>query len=616
MSRLLVTFSVLSWLVTAQGVSSRWIADPLQANAFLPPLGQGGSSLVVASAPGEVRSSLLEIGLVTGFSFEARLRERGGGSLRIAFGSDPWRSRGYELDLGVPGGEVVLFRLRPAGAVRVAGVARPAAADKGGSGVRVRVTGSSLQVTVEGSKLRPREGWRMGAVSEGRLLLGAAGGVVRLEEPRLEAWLGSRTLSRLRTAQHQGPSPELPPARAIPLQGPLDLVARADLVRGLGEEDARLVAGIRRRAVAGEVSGALRDAQAVRRRCPEAAGVAFLVGAIRMLDAANTAAAIDPLRVAADVPRARALLGDALWSIGDLAGAERAFAAAGDRGGQALVAWANGDSERAARLVRGGEAGGCRGAGRRLRMVEDLMLFRVAGGLYDASATGLLVRSDLDASRAQRVLAMASAFVEACRRFLPGKSAPRPVTILACGRGETYSLWNTRLGGARFAEADGIYRPGTGLLVVLDDDDDQVVRRRVQHELVHHVVWERAWAPPRSLEEGLAEMLAQAPQGRIAGAAEQLVPGRFPLARDLALEGRLEPPADVLLRDDLRDGDRGREDYAQAWAALWVLAARKDDALGRVLMLASDPARRTELRRALAGLVPTDSVAMRLSRVR
>merc|ERR1712034_233049 len=99
-------------------------------------------------------------------------------------------------------------------------------------------------------------------------------------------------------------------------------------------------------------------------------------------------------------------------------------------------------------------------------------------------------------------------------------------------------------------------------------------------------------------------MLAQAPHGRIMAAAERLVPGRFPLARDLALEGRLEPPADVLLRDDLRDGDRGREDYAQAWAALCVLAARKDDALGRVLMLASDPARRTELRRALAGLVP------------
>ena len=616
MSRLLVPLVFLSGLVAAQGVNPRWIVDPLPASAFLPPLDEDGTSLVVAAAPGEVRSSPLEIGLVTGFTFLGKVRERGGGSLRIAFGADPWRSRGYEVDLGVPGGEVVLFRLNPAGATRVGAAARPPAADGGWSSVRVRVTGSSLQVSIEGVNVKPRGGWRMGSAAEGRLLLGAAGGLVRIASPRLEAWLAAKTLSRIRLEQGREPVPELPEARAIPLQGPLDLVPRDDLVRGLGDEDAGLVEGIRRRATAGEVSIALRQAEGVRRRCPDAAGAAFLVGAIRMLDATNVAAAIGPLRAAGELPGARALLGDALWSIGDLGGADRAFTAAGDLGGQALVAWARGDARRAAGLVRGGEAKGCRAAGRRLRLVEDLMLLQAADGLHDASAEELSVRSDLDASRAQRVLRTALTFLEACRGWLPGKADPRQLTILACGSRATYARWNSRLGGARFVEADGIYRPGTGFLVVLDDDDDGVLRRRVQHEVVHHVVWERGWALPRPLEEGLAEMLAQAPPGRIAAALKKLVPGRFPLARDLAREGRLEPPVTVLMRDDLREGDRGREDYAQAWAALWTLAGRKDDGLERVLRLAGDPGRRAELRQVLPGLVSQRAVAARLLEAR
>jgi len=182
------------------------------------------------------------------------------------------------------------------------------------------------------------------------------------------------------------------------------------------------------------------------------------------------------------------------------------------------------------------------------------------------------------------------------------------LTVLACGTDAVYERWNERLGGVRFQDSDGVYRPGTGLLMILDDDDPEVVIRRLQHELVHHVVWERGWALPRPFEEGLAELLAQSPSGDVSRSLKILVPGRFQLARDLASGRSLADPAELLLGDDLGDGRRGREAYAQAWAALWALGSRGEEALRSVVLKAVDLDRRREFATALREQVPAKEV--------
>ena len=198
---------------------------------------------------------------------------------------------------------------------------------------------------------------------------------------------------------------------------------------------------------------------------------------------------------------------------------------------------------------------------------------------------------------------------------MPGESSPKPLTVLVCAARDVFAQWNDRLGGARFEEADGVYRPGAGLMVVLDDDDGEVLRRRLQHECVHHVVWERGWAMPRPFEEGLCELLAHGrPAGRTIVRLDTPAGGRAGLARQLAEGGNLEAPATVMLRPELRDGDRGREDYAQAWASWWTLAGRRkgDVILGELILLAGDPKRRLELEAALDAALSRSAVAERL----
>jgi len=450
----------------------------------------------------------------------------------------------------------------------------------------------------------------MGSVRPGRLHLSARNGRVSLTEARLEAWLGSASAQRLRWLDQRAELEELPGPRDIPLQGPLDTIPVARLTEGLGEEDAQLALAIRRQAISGDTREALREAVRLRERSPEVRGPAFLVGAIRMVEATAPSAAVGPLRQAGSVPGARSLLGDALWAVGELDEAQRVFTAAADVGGQALVEWGRGRRDVARRLLAQASSRGCRSAGRRLRLLDDLILVSGAPEFAgkDAEGDGVLVRSDLHVSRSRRLAAAARRFLASCRAWLPGEGQPRPLTVLVCGTGAVYERWNQRLGGVRFQDSDGVYRPGTGLLMILDDDDPDVVVRRLQHELVHHVVWERGWALPRPFEEGLAELLAQSPSGDVSRSVTALVPGRFRLARDLAGGGSFADPAELLLRDDLGDGRRGREDYAQAWAALWALGSRGEEALRSVVLKAADLDRRREFATALREQVRAEEV--------
>ena len=143
-----------------------------------------------------------------------------------------------------------------------------------------------------------------------------------MERPRLEAWLASVSVRRRRVLQRLERPADLPAARQVPLQGPLDLVSRDQLTVGLPEDDARVACELRRQAVGGHVDDALQGAEELWRRHSGATGAAFLVGAIRMLDATTAADAIAPLRQAMAIPGARGLLGDALWAVGDLEGAQ------------------------------------------------------------------------------------------------------------------------------------------------------------------------------------------------------------------------------------------------------------------------------------------------------
>lgn len=507
--------------------------------------------------------------MFTGFRFETTLRLAGGGSLRLAFGADAWRTRGFELDIGET--EVVLSRLTPTGPKRMATVRRPAATE-GGVALRVRFQGR-LEVRIDGKKIAPRRGWSGVAGGAGRLVLGAAGGVVRLEGCRLEATLGAASRRRIQRIAAQGAPSLPPPPRSLPLLGPLARIDRGRLVAGLPDQDAAALWRLRGLAIAGRTGEALREASVLADRHPKAPGPPWLLGAVRMLGLADASGALAPLALADDLCGAAGLRGDANWMLGRLTAADSAYAADDDLGGRALVAWARGDRGPALELVREAEMRGCSRRGQRIRLVEDLALLHAWKPLARATIGPVTGLSDLDAPRARRVVSLARPFLHSADGWLPGKVSEQPLTVLLCADPRTFALWNERLGGARFEEADGIYRPGAGLIVLLDDDDDDVMRRRLQHELVHHLIYQRAWVLPRPFEEGLCEYLSGArPLGRTLTGLGSLVPGRFDLVSRMAEARHLEDPVEVLLRRDLRDGDRGREDYAQAWAAVHLMS--------------------------------------------
>lgn len=596
----------------------RWVAPALPPTVFLPPLdGQLGEATVWAP-PGEVRASLLEVGIGTGFSFAATIRRAGGAGLRLAFGADPWRTRGWELDCGGPGRDAALYRLSVEGPERVSSVAWPKAAKPGGAHrIEVGLTGTSLTLSIDGKKRSPRGGWRLGSVVSGRFHLGAADGAVRMEDMSLSFSLASQSRRRLAVTEARGALSPLPSPRVVPLQGPLDSIDAGLLGEGLEPDAAARLLEIRAQAVNGKVREALAALKTFRKKHPAAVGPAFVAGATRMLELADAPGALADLRRARSFPRAEALLGDAAWMIGDLQTAHAAYRRSGDVGGRALVHWARGRRERAIELAKAGRSRGCRRAGQRLRLVDDLAMLESWPEFFRADHERVHVISDLSKARAQRALRMTLPFVQAIDGWMPGESAPAPLTVFVCGARDVFAQWNDRLGGARFEEADGIYRPGTGLLVVLDDDDGEVLRRRLQHECVHHVIWERGWAIPRPFEEGLCELLAHGrAAGRTIGRLDSVAPSRILLARQLARDGQLEDPSDVLMRLEMRDGDRGREDYAQAWAAWWTLAGRRggEKVIEDLILMAGNPDRRDDLRRAVRSALPKASVVSRLTR--
>ena len=144
----------------------------------------------------------------------------------------------------------------------------------------------------------------------------------------------------------------LPKPRSVPLQGPLDSIEIADLRGNLDEPAVAALAELRQRAVDGKTQEVLEGLRALRAAHPRAVGPAYVAGALRMLELADAPGALEDLEVARDLPGATALLGDALWMIGDLQSADAAYRRAGDAGGQALVLWARGRRTKAAALAR------------------------------------------------------------------------------------------------------------------------------------------------------------------------------------------------------------------------------------------------------------------------
>jgi hypothetical protein len=547
------------------------------------------------------------------FKLTAGLEFRRGGALAIAFGTDPATTRGFRLDIGGEPAEVTLWELEPTGPRLASRVALPRG--EGERPLEITCTGSRVRVRIGGRVLGGPGGFPLkGGVRDGRLLFGAKTGVARLVGPVLDVSLSDASRQRAAFLARRGPLVPLTPPRAIPLLGPVANVDSEVLCRDLPPQGAEQLERARRHVIAGEYEDALRTALEVAESWPEAQGPRFLIGAIRVIHEGDAWEAKDFLRRARGIPGALALLGDAKWMLGDLDGAAALFHEADDAGGLALVSWSRGNQDEAKDRVRSASSGGCRRAGQRLRLVEDLALLHEWKTLARARKGRVQVLSDRGRATAERVAGLAHVFLAGADGLLPGKGTQLPLTVLVATDPEVFAQWNERLGGVRWEEADGVYRPGAGLVVILDDDDQAVMRRSLQHELVHHLVFERGWGLPRGLEEGVAEYLALARStGETLTGLSALCPGRYAEALDLARAGRIATPEEILLTADLGDGDRGRERYAQAWAIVhWLCegpASMTGGGLAGLLACAGD---REALRRHLQAHASREAVTAHL----
>lgn len=527
-------------------------------------------------------------------------------ALIVTFGADPARTRGTELLVDVRNRQIH-WREHP----RETGpepLEASGSSDERERAFRLQLKGRSLSFEVDGRKVRLRGAARtVPRLAEGRIFLGASGPALRWAEPRV---LVRMTREAARFVSDPGLTPpRLPRPRPLAMSWPLD---RFPWEGWSAEEAPPWLEGLReadRRRRTGDLAGAAERVREIAAQHPKAGTPHAYLGCLELR------LGLRPGRAVQAFARARELggpfterwaeEGDAELLLGRLDRALEAYGRASGAearaSGEALVAWARGDVVGARERVEalGRLAGrGDRRTGLRLRALDEVLLIHdsrpVEIGLDRARDRRgrVTVWSDRDAAAAGRVAALVAPCLARLRQALDLGGGDAPVRVLALADRAAFDRWNARLGGSRFRDTDGIYRPVTRLVVVRDDADERLLRERLQHELVHLALHDAARSLPPVLEEGLAEWLAAENPRRGARVrfGQDVMWGRWARAREL---GRSDPIA-VLLGDPGLEGGRALDAYAIAWATLhWFGREWRAGGRARVLgllALGSEPA--------------------------
>jgi hypothetical protein len=292
----------------------------------------------------------------------------------------------------------------------------------------------------------------------------------------------------------------------------------------------------------------------------------------------------------ADAPElVRKVRAEAAWRVGELLEARQLYASLQDETGLALVDWALGDASSVDRLSGDADYTPPDWRGYLLRELNALTNFP---GWHQFKTDAALILSDMDGHWRSRGVSEMTSFQGAVIRYLrsEGVVAIRPIPqaiVGLCAKNEVFATWNKRFGGARFQEADGIYRQGQRTLFVQEDMDEQITRSLLHHELVHHILYHQALALPRMIEEGLAELLAHAPMaGTELRIQEAIAPGRLRDCMAILNRGTMQEPAQYILADEPFKRGLAQDAYAMSWAILHYMTQRKG-ALGELIRSAA-----------------------------
>ena len=525
-------------------------------------------------------------GVVNEATLEADLILDPGAEFHLAFGCDPDRTRGVGVSIGK---EIRLFAFRVKGPESlISVVAKPS--EGAARRLRVSFASQSLRVSLSGNRT---EVLRVRTPDPGRVFFGASGSGVVLQNTKFQGTLSSTMVHRLRELSDERPFPEPPPLGSTPIFLPWEVLPESELIPSGVASARQNLEEIRDAARRGHIVQAFDLAESWRRTAPASEEPSLLLAMMELAIRGNAGRARGLLMDHGGPDRPdlfRRVRAETAWRLGELDEAKWIYEGLADPHGLALVAWARGEVQPAAALCDPGAPAATDWRGSLILELNNLWSH---GAWHRDETEEAIILSDVPGLWRERGLRQIGAFQTAVLRTFEQEGLParrpvaRPIVVL-CARDEVFDAWNRRFGGARFKEADGLYRQGQRTIFLREDPDPLVTQRRLHHELVHHLVYHQALSLPRMLEEGLAELLAHAPlSGTELRLGEAVAPGRLKDCQRVLGTGLFPDPRSRVLGDESDRLIDNQNAYAVSWATLHWLARRRG-ALGAVVRAAGD----------------------------
>ena len=556
----------------------RWSVDGLARRHFaeaglidVRPRESGEKALWLSPRGNLVGWSALRVEGIMEMELDLEIWRPEGATLHLAVGCDQHLHEGFEVVLG----DHVLLRPRPGteASSRKSSRGIPASA---WAKVSVIWKGHFLRVHVNDE---PCANVRVRDLRAGRVYLGAKTATVRVQVKDLECRLTPQAEGRIKLLAR--PSRNLEPvlpvewSLGLPVQEPFLAILLPRLATGLGadgEDQIREVQALWRE---DRPLDAIARTEELLARTPAAEGPRLLLGMLLLYEHGDAGRVDKLLRDLDKKGPAGVIRAEACWRTGQLEQAAHLFAVNEDPWGVALTRWTSGDEEHVRRRLEDSSDV----LGKNGWLARFLLHLKGWEGWHSApGVNGMELLSDQRGHWNERGLTRTHLWASAVETWLKGEQIPFtgssvPPLVLVCSDPRTFDLWNHQFGGARFMEANGVYRQGHRTLFIREDSDPKVTKSLLRHEFFHHMVYERMWVLPPMLEEGLAELLAHCEvSGTRLRVDRGVAPGRLAgFLKSVEMGHGLEP-REVLLNMEPRDSRSGRVAYSTAWATLRLMA--------------------------------------------